>query len=83
MCFFQSIYFILEACLLWDFPGDPVVKTPCPQHRGARVRSLVRELRSHMQRGMAKRKDIKEGEKRKKKHVLYIIKGGEAAFLRK
>ena len=27
-----------------DFPGGPVVKTPHSQCRGARVRSLVREL---------------------------------------
>ena len=48
-----------------------MVKTPRPQHRGARVRSLVRELRSRMQRGMAKRKDIKEEKKEKETRLLY------------
>ena len=36
-----------------DFPGGPVVKTPCFQCRGARVQPLVGELRSHMPRGAA------------------------------
>ena len=30
-----------------DFPDSPVDKTPCFQCRGAQVRSLVEELRSH------------------------------------
>ena len=34
--------------LYWDFPGGLVLKTPYFQKEGARVRSLVRELRSHM-----------------------------------
>ena len=38
-----------------DFLGGPVVKTVLPMH-GAKVQSLVEELRSHMPRGMAKRK---------------------------
>ena len=29
-----------------DFPGGPVVKTPCFHYRGARVLSLVREIKS-------------------------------------
>ena len=31
-----------------DFPGGPVVKTPCSQCWGSWVQSLVGELRSHM-----------------------------------
>ena len=38
----------------WDFPGGPVVKTVLPL-QGARVRSLVRELRSCSLRGAAKK----------------------------
>ena len=36
-----------------DFPGGPVVKTALPL-QGAQVRSLVRELKSHLPRGAAK-----------------------------
>ena len=39
-----------------DFPGGAVVKTTC---RGLQIRSLVRELRSRMPHGAAKKK--KEG----------------------
>ena len=38
-----------------DFPGGPVVKTLLPL-QGARVPALVRELRSRMPRGAAKKK---------------------------
>ena len=38
-----------------DFPGSPVVKTTC---RGLGVQSLVRELRSHMPHGAAKKKRV-------------------------
>ena len=38
-----------------DFPAGPVVKTP----QGVQVRSLVGELRSHMPRGVAKKKKKK------------------------
>ena len=39
-----------------DFPGGPVVEIPRFQCRGAWVQSLVKELRSHMLRGMIKKK---------------------------
>ena len=39
-----------------DFPGGPLVKTS-HFHARAWVRSLVRELRSHMPHGAAKQKD--------------------------
>ena len=37
------------------FLGGPVVKTSEPLLQGAWVRSLVQELRSHVQCGMAKK----------------------------
>lgn len=40
-----------------DFPGGPVIKTPCFQYRGVGL-SRVRELMLH---GMAKRKEITLG----------------------
>ena len=40
---------------LWDFPGSAVVKILCFQCRGAQVRSLVKELRSRMPHGAAKK----------------------------
>ena len=40
--------------------GGPVDKTPHSQCRGQSVQSLVRELRSHMPHGMAKKKKKKE-----------------------
>ena len=42
-------YSILN-CTSRDFPGGPVVKN-CPPLQGMQVRSLVRELRSHMPQG--------------------------------
>ena len=38
----------------WDFPGSPVAKTPALPLQGARVQSLVGELRSSMPRRTAK-----------------------------
>ena len=43
---------------LKDFPGGAVVKTLHFCLQGARVRSLVRELRSHILSGVAKNKYI-------------------------
>ena len=40
-----------------DFPGGPVVKTLGLPMQGARVRSLVRELRAHMLQGMARKQN--------------------------
>ena len=42
----EEIIFIFR-----DFPDDPVVQTPCFQHRGPRC-NLVGELRSHMPRSI-------------------------------
>ena len=39
-----------------DFPGGPVVKTTVLPLKRALVRSLVRELRSHLLHGAAKKK---------------------------
>ena len=38
-----------------DFPGGPAVKAGLPV-QGARIQSLVRELRSYVPHGMAKKK---------------------------
>ena len=35
-----QIKFKLKKCISWDFPGDPVVKTLCFQHRGCRFDHL-------------------------------------------
>ena len=45
---------------VWDFPGGPVVKTPCSQCRGCGVGSLVGELRSHMPLSVAPPKKEKK-----------------------
>ena len=42
-----------------DFPTGPVVRTPHFQCNRAKVQTLVRELRSHMLYGMAKKTKIK------------------------
>ena len=42
-----------------DFPGGPVVKTPHFHCRGPGVQSPVGKLRSHMSRGVAKKKPTK------------------------
>ena len=47
---------IQKVFCLWDFPGCPMVKPLGFQGRGVQVQSLVRELRSHMPYGMAKKK---------------------------
>ena len=47
-----------------EFPGGPVVRTPCFHCRGARVQTLVRELRFHKPHGTAKKK---------KKNYKYMI----------
>ena len=44
------------------FPGSPVVKTPHSKCRGLWVRSLIRELRSHVPCDVAKKKKKKEEE---------------------
>ena len=44
-----------DACV-WDFPGNPVVKTMVPRQR-AWIWSLVWGLRSYMLRGQNKQKD--------------------------
>ena len=36
-----------QPSLSWEFPGSPVVRTLSFHWQGARVQSLVRELRSH------------------------------------
>ena len=41
-----------------QFPGGPVVRTRCFHCPGARVQSLVRELKSHKLRGAAKKKFV-------------------------
>ena len=48
----------LKNCIFGDFPSNPEVKTTLPM-QGARVRSLVRELRSHILYGVAKKKKKK------------------------
>ena len=46
----------LKTMSLWDFPGGPVVKGSMLPLQGARVRSLVGELRSYVLCGTAKNK---------------------------
>ena len=43
----------VNILLPWDFPGSPVVKTPCFQSRGVGLISGG-ELRSHMPCGVTK-----------------------------
>ena len=38
-----------------EFPGGPVVKKPLLPMQGVQVQSLVRELRSHVPWGVAKK----------------------------
>ena len=45
-----------ESLRQGDFPGGPVVKILSFQCEGVRIQSLVRELRSHLQCSMAKKK---------------------------
>ena len=44
----------MNSIILGDLPGSPMVKTQLPM-QGARVQSLVRELRSHKPCGTAKK----------------------------
>ena len=54
---FSSYFKINIKSALGDFPGGPVVSTPCFFHCwGPRVPSLVKELRSHKPWGSAKKK---------------------------
>ena len=48
-----------------EFPGGPVVRTPCFHCWGPRVLSLVKELRSHKPWGSAKKKKKKKLAKKK------------------
>ena len=50
----------LENCSWRDFPGSPVIKTRSFPLQGAQVQSLVRELRSHMLPGVAKKIEARE-----------------------
>ena len=50
-------YFPSKNNFTGDFPGSPVVKFPHFQCRGARVQSLVGELRSHMPCSMTIKKE--------------------------
>ena len=69
--FFQNIYFILETYLYRTSLVVQWLRLHAPNTGWARVRSLVRELRSRMQHGMAKRQDIKEEKKEKETCLLY------------
>ena len=67
----------LEAGVL---PGGPVVKILSFQCKGVQIRSLVRELRSHMQCSMAKKIKIlkkkwweRAGGRRKSKGQMFIL----------
>ena len=46
--------FFLKKCIYREFPGSPVVRTLCFHCLGPRVKSLVRELRSHKLPGAAR-----------------------------
>ena len=54
-----------SKCRCRDFPGGPVVKTPCSQCRGHRFDSPIRELDSTCHNGVA-RKIINKTPKKKK-----------------
>ena len=54
--------------LMGDFPGGPVVDSLLPMQR-AWVLSLIRELRSHMAHGMAK----KRKKKKARKHLTFFV----------
>ena len=47
----RIIWRVFLKCWFWDFPGGPVVKTPCFHCRGHGFNPLFRELRSHMRCG--------------------------------
>ena len=52
----------------WDFPGSPVVKTPCFQCRAQQARSLVGELNIPQRI----RKSNKSLKKKKKKNEAFL-----------
>ena len=54
----------LKNITLMDFPGGPVVKTPSSPKQGARVPSLVRELRSHVLHSAAKKTETHHASQR-------------------
>ena len=54
---------------LCEFPGDPVVRTPCFHRQRTWVQSLVRELRSHILQGRAKKDD----KKKKRENNFFLI----------
>ena len=55
----------------WDFPGGPVVRTP-RFHCSERVQSPVRELRSCVPLGTAKKQKQNENKKTHKKVKLHM-----------
>ena len=64
---------LLNQKAVWDFSGSPVVGTPRFHSCGPGVQSLVRELRSHMPRGMAKTLKLKQN--KTKKAVQHLSEG--------
>ena len=67
---FQQYYktIAIKTVWIWKFPGSPVVRTQCFYCRG-RVQSLIRELRSHMPGGVAKKVGKKHGTGTKNRHM--------------
>ena len=55
----SDLWFLKEDHSWGDFPGEPMIKTILLMQR-ILVQSLVRELRSHMLKGVAKKKKKKE-----------------------
>ena len=45
---FSTWAFLLKNSFPWDFPGSPVVETPCFQYRGTGLIPCWRTVRSHM-----------------------------------
>jgi hypothetical protein len=54
---------------LCEFPGGPVVRTPCFHRQRTWVQSLVRALRSHILQGRAKKDD----KKKKRENNFFLI----------
>ena len=49
----------ISSIVIWgEFPGGPLVRTPCSQVPRTRVPTLVRELTSHKPYGAAKKKNV-------------------------
>ena len=44
--------------MMREFPGNPVIRTPCFHCPRAQVQSLVGELKSHMPHGVAKQSKV-------------------------